>query len=98
MTDFKTEIRDGMAIDWDVAIEMDDGLVLRCDVYRPIEDGKYPVLLTYRPYGKYLHFEDGYKARPLCSRRLFIATRLEPFLRVLISPRWHALVVPKALG
>jgi predicted acyl esterase len=62
MTDFKTEIRDGMAIDWDVPIEMDDGLVLRCDVYRPIEDGKYPVLLTYGPYGKYLHFEDGYKA------------------------------------
>jgi predicted acyl esterase len=59
--DFVTDIRDGMAIDWDVPIEMDDGLVLRCDVYRPIEDGKYPVILSYGPYGKYLHFEDGYK-------------------------------------
>ena len=54
-------IRDGMRIDWDVPIEMDDGLVLRCDVYRPIQDGKYPVLLTYGPYGKYLAFQDGYR-------------------------------------
>jgi uncharacterized protein len=62
MTTYKTETRDGMTIDWDVPIEVDDGLVLRCDVYRPIEEGRYPVLLTYGPYGKYLHFEDGYKA------------------------------------
>jgi len=53
-------IRDGMRIDWDVPIEMDDGVVLRCDVYRPVQDGRYPVLLTYGPYGKYLAFQDGY--------------------------------------
>jgi len=58
--DTKTDIRDGMAIDWDVPIEMDDATVLRCDVYRPIQDGTYPVLLTYGPYGKYLSFQDGY--------------------------------------
>ena len=32
---FKSEIRDGMRIDWDVPIPMDDGVVLRADVYRP---------------------------------------------------------------
>ena len=36
----KSEIRDGMKIDWDAPIEMDDGVVLRCDVFRPIKDGK----------------------------------------------------------
>ena len=56
----KSDIRDGMRIDWDVPIKMDDGIVLRADVYRPIEDGKYPVIMTYGPYGKYLHFEDLY--------------------------------------
>jgi predicted acyl esterase len=56
----KSEIRDGMRIDWDVPIKMDDGIVLRCDVYRPIQESKYPVIMTYGPYGKYLHFEDLY--------------------------------------
>jgi uncharacterized protein len=56
-----TETRDGMAIDWDVPITMDDGLVLRADVYRPARAGRYPVILSYGPYGKWLHFEDGYR-------------------------------------
>src|SRR5256885_15800582 len=51
---------DGMRIDWDVPITMDDGLVLRADVYRPPLEGKHPVILTYGPYGKWLHFEDLY--------------------------------------
>jgi hypothetical protein len=59
--EYRTEIRDGMKIDWDVPITMDDGLVLRCDVYRPIKDGKCPVILTYGPYAKWLHFEQIYK-------------------------------------
>ncbi|HEY0439777.1 MAG TPA: CocE/NonD family hydrolase [Xanthobacteraceae bacterium] len=50
-----------MQIDWDVPIRMDDGLVLRADVYRPKKEGKFPVLISYGPYGKGLHFEDGYK-------------------------------------
>ena len=57
----KSEIRDGMRIDWDMPIKMEDGLVLRCDIYRPVADGKYPVIMTYGPYGKWLHFEDLYK-------------------------------------
>ena len=57
----KSEIRDGMRIDWDMPITANDGLVLRCDVFRPIKKGRYPVILSYGPYGKWLHFEDGYK-------------------------------------
>ncbi len=56
----RTEIRDGMRIDWDVPITMDDGLVLRADVFRPAKDGKYPVILSYGPYAKNLAFQDGY--------------------------------------
>lgn len=59
--DPNSEIRDGMKIDWDVPITMDDGIVLRADVYRPIQEGKYPVILTYGPYGKGLAFQDLYK-------------------------------------
>ena len=57
----KSEVRDGMAIDWDVPIEMDDGLVLRADVFRPIKEGRYAVIMTYGPYGKGLAFQEGYK-------------------------------------
>lgn len=61
MSDYKSEIRDGMQIDWDVPIKMDDGIVLRADVFRPIGDGKYPAIMSYGPYGKGLAFQDGYK-------------------------------------
>lgn len=56
----RSEVRDGMHIDWDVPITMDDGLVLRADVFRPLKDGRYPVILTYGPYAKGLAFQDGY--------------------------------------
>jgi hypothetical protein len=56
----KTEDRDGMRIDWDMPIVMDDGVVLRADIYRPTDDGAHPVIMTLGPYGKQLHFEDGY--------------------------------------
>jgi predicted acyl esterase len=49
-----------MKIDWDVPIAMDDGLVLRADVFRPAVPGRYPVILSYGPYGKGLAFQDGY--------------------------------------
>ncbi len=55
-----SDVRDGMHIDWDVPIQMDDGLMLRCDVFRPVKAGKYPVIMTYGPYGKWLHFDDLY--------------------------------------
>ncbi len=49
-----------MRIDWDVPITADDGLVLRADVFRPEGPGNFPVILSYGPYGKWLHFEDLY--------------------------------------
>ncbi len=57
----RTQTQDGMRISWDVPIAMDDGLVLRADVFEPIVPGRYPVILSYGPYAKGLHFEDGYK-------------------------------------
>jgi predicted acyl esterase len=55
-----SEIRTGMRIDWDAPIPMDDGIILRTDVYRPLAESRYPVILTYGPYGKWLTFQDGY--------------------------------------
>jgi uncharacterized protein len=56
----RSEVRDGMHIDWDIPITMNDGLVLRADVFRPIAEGRYPVILSYGPYAKGLAFQDGY--------------------------------------
>lgn len=60
MNEFKSEVRDGMRVDWDVPIKMDDGVILRCDVYRPLGGGKHPVIMNYGPYAKWLHLKDGY--------------------------------------
>jgi len=35
--------------------------VLRADVFRPVAEGRYPVILSYGPYGKGLAFQEGYK-------------------------------------
>jgi predicted acyl esterase len=56
----RSEVRDGMRVEWHVPIKMDDGLVLRADVYRPVPEGRYPVILTYGVYAKGLAFQDGY--------------------------------------
>src|SRR5216117_2895741 len=56
----KSELRDGMRLDWDIPIVMDDGLVLRADLFRPGVEGRHPVLLSYGPYAKGLAFQDGY--------------------------------------
>jgi predicted acyl esterase len=61
---------DAMHVEIDVQITMDDGLKVSADVFRPAGDGPYPVLLTYGPYAKALHFEDGYpdQWRAMCAR------------------------------
>ena len=51
-----SQVRDGMAIDFDVEIPMDDGAVMVADVFRPIEAGRYPVIVSYGPYAKGLAF------------------------------------------
>ena len=56
----KSEIKDGMRIEWNVSLPMDDGLVLRADVFRPPQAGQYPVILTYGIYAKGLSFQEGY--------------------------------------
>ena len=62
MTQMKSEIRDGMRIEWDAPIPADDGVVLRADVFRPLGEGEHPVILSYGPYAKGLEFKQGYKA------------------------------------
>jgi predicted acyl esterase len=63
MDKMKSEIRDGMQIDWNNPIRMDDGVVLRADVFRPVGEGTYPVILSYGPYAKGLSFQNGYKSQ-----------------------------------
>jgi len=59
MNQMTSEMRDGMRIDRDVPIGMDDGVILRADVFRPVAEGRYPVILSYGPYGKGLAFQEG---------------------------------------
>jgi hypothetical protein len=56
----RSEVRDGMRIDWQVPIPADDGVVLRADVYRPGGAGAVPAIVSYGPYAKGLPFQEGY--------------------------------------
>ena len=56
----KSEVRDGMHIDWDVPITMANGIVLRADVFRPVNLAPYPVIASHGPYAKGLTFAAGY--------------------------------------
>lgn len=40
-----------------VALKSNDGLV-RCNVYRPKGRDRVPVLVTYGPYGKDIHYKE----------------------------------------
>ncbi|HXP75049.1 MAG TPA: CocE/NonD family hydrolase, partial [Stellaceae bacterium] len=46
------QIRHEMTLDKNVGIAMRDGAVLRANVFRPKAEGKFPVLMTFGPYGK----------------------------------------------
>jgi predicted acyl esterase len=56
----KSEVRDGMRIDWDVPIALSDGLVLRADVYRPDSSESFPAIVSCGPYAKGQTFAAGY--------------------------------------
>ena len=56
----KTELRDGMRIDWDVWIAMDDGISLAADIFRPNDEQPHPVLLAAGTYGKGVPFAEVY--------------------------------------
>jgi len=72
----KTEIRDGMQIDWDAPIAMDDGVMLRADVFRPLGDGKYPAILddaTVGPAARSLFDDAQAMLRRIAQERWFRA-------------------------
>ena len=54
----KITYNDGMKIYWDHPIEMEDGVILRADIFCPEAAGKYPVIMTYGVYGKWLDFRE----------------------------------------
>jgi uncharacterized protein len=61
MSEARSEIRDGMQIEWDATLPMDDGIVLRADVFRPVGKGEFPVILNCGPYAKGHAFQDSRK-------------------------------------
>lgn len=42
----------------DVDVPLRDGGLVRANVYRPLQPGKYPVIMTYGPYGKDFSYAD----------------------------------------
>jgi len=49
----RTEKARGMIIERDAAVTMRDGVKIYTDIFRPEKEGKYPVLVSWGPYGKH---------------------------------------------
>ena len=47
-----------MRVEQDVGVPMRDGAILRANVFRPDADGRFPVLMTFGPYGKDVALRD----------------------------------------
>ena len=47
-----------LLVEKNVDVPMRDGAVLRADVFRPVEPGEHPVIMSFGPYGKDIHFQD----------------------------------------
>jgi hypothetical protein len=47
-----------MIFDKNVDVTMRDGAVLRANVFRPKAEGKFPVIMTFGPYGKDVHLSE----------------------------------------
>ena len=56
-----TETIGEMLYERDVPIPVGD-VELRANVFRPVIEGEYPVIITNGPYGKDVHFEDGFES------------------------------------
>lgn len=54
---FSGGARHEMMLEKDVAVPMRDGAILRANVFRPKADGRFPVLMTFGPYGKDVHIK-----------------------------------------
>ena len=44
--------RHTMRVETNIPIPMRDGAILRANVYRPEAEGRFPILMTFGPYGK----------------------------------------------
>ncbi|MFH0915942.1 MAG: CocE/NonD family hydrolase, partial [bacterium] len=49
----RTENKEGMIIEYDVAVPMRDGVKIYIDVFRPESPGRYPPIIAWGPYGKH---------------------------------------------
>ncbi len=77
----RSEIRDGMRVDWNVPIQMDDGVVLRADVFRPerwVPHGYALVRIDSRGSGRSEGFLDPFSARQFGGKVTIHAGRARP--------------------
>ena len=56
MSEARSEISDGIQIDWDVAIEMDDGVIIRADVFHPVSMSGQDITIKAHDGGDYMGY------------------------------------------
>ena len=61
----RSESKDGIRREYDIAVPMRDGKKIYVDIFRPEAPGRYPALIAWGPYGK--HGVTKYAYFPRCG-------------------------------
>ena len=64
MSEARSEFRNGIQIDWDVAIEMNDGVIIHADVFRPVSMSGQDITIKAHDGGELM----GYLSKPASKR------------------------------
>ena len=95
----RQETRDGLVIDYDVALQLRDGVTIYTDVYRPADvDGKLPVLLLWGGYGKHTRWPEPMRKAFTQGANVSDYAPVEAQDPLTWCPAGYAVVVPDPRG
>ena len=78
LREVREDLEHGLVFEKTVSIPLrNSDLPVRCNVYRPLTSGneRFPVLVTYGPYGKNIPYATYASSKQQCAKNLYLVLR-----------------------